>query len=463
MSKTRTQARCQHCGHVEPRWLGRCPGCDAWGSMHDETVRAGERSAVAGRTAPADRSGRRARPIAEVPLSDADRVATGIGELDRVLGGGLVPGSVTLVGGEPGAGKSTLLLQAAATMASGDGGGGLTVLYVSAEESAPQVRARAERIGALAPTLLLASETQLPAILDLVAEHDPAMLICDSIQTVADPEVAGTPGGVGQVRECAAVLSRVAKERGMACLLVGHVTKDGQLAGPRVLEHLVDAVCEVDGDRHHALRLVRASKNRFGPVGEVGCFEMTGAGLAGVPDAGRLFVGDAGEGTAGVAVTIALEGHRALACEMQALVAPSSLTNPRRVASGVDTARLALLVAVCQRRADVDLSTSDVYASTVGGVRLVEPAVDLALCLALASSRWDRPVGRNLVALGEVGLAGELRRVPQTDARLAEAARLGFASALVPAAYDGPRHGLRVHPARDLAQALGLALPPAPR
>jgi DNA repair protein RadA/Sms len=395
-----------------------------------------------------------AQQIRHVALDTSERAATGLGELDRVLGGGLVPGSVTLLGGEPGAGKSTLLLQAADALAAG----GRTVLYVSAEESPGQVRLRAERLGALADGLLLASEDEVPSILGLVDAHQPDILIVDSIQTVRLPDVSGPAGGVTQVRDSAAALVSAAKQRGLATVLVGHVTKDGQLAGPRVLEHLVDAVCEIEGDRHHALRLVRATKNRFGAVGEVGCFEMTDAGLVGVDDAGRMFVGDTPEGTTGVAVTIALEGRRPLACEVQALVASTQLTNPRRVASGLDSQRLSLLIAVLERRAGVELSTRDVYASSVGGVRLSEPAVDLALCFAVASSRREVGVPAGTVLIGEVGLAGELRLVAQTERRLSEAARLGFSGAIVPAAYDGPASGLRLQRARDLPTALDLGL-----
>ncbi|MBA2529765.1 MAG: DNA repair protein RadA, partial [Euzebyales bacterium] len=337
-------------------------------------------------------------------------------------------------------------------------GGDRTVLYVSAEESPGQVRLRAERLGALADRLLLAAETELPAVLGLVEEHRPDVLVLDSIQTVRHPDVPGAAGGISQVRECAAMVVRVAKDRGMATVLVGHVTKDGQLAGPRVLEHLVDAVLDLSGERHHALRLLRATKNRYGAVGEVGCFEMTGEGLRGIADAGRLFVGDAEPGTTGVAVTLALEGQRPLACEVQALVAPTALSNPRRVGSGLDASRLALLVAVLERRANIALADRDVYASSVGGVRITEPAVDLALCLAIASSRREAPLARDLVVLGEVGLAGELRAVAQVGRRLAEAERLGFSGALLPAAYDGPSFGLEVRRARDLRGALSEGL-----
>jgi DNA repair protein RadA/Sms len=305
--------------------------------------------------------------------------------------------------------------------------------------------------------VLLASETDLGTVLGFVEHHEPAVLVLDSIQTVRHPDLGGGPGSLTQVRECAAAMTAVAKARQMATILVGHVTKDGQLAGPRTLSHLVDVVCELEGDRHHALRLLRATKNRFGAVGEVGCFEMTISGLRGVDDAGRLFVGEAPDGTTGVAVTLALEGRRPLACEVQALVSPTSLANPRRVASGLDGARLSLLVAVCERRACLALADRDVFASTIGGIRLVEPATDLALCLAIASSRKDQPLPRDLVVLGEVGLAGELRLVAQTERRLSEAARLGFRRALLPAAYDGPGYGLVLHRAGDLVEAMRTA------
>ncbi|HVM14113.1 MAG TPA: DNA repair protein RadA [Egibacteraceae bacterium] len=454
MAKTRTQARCGQCGHTESKWLGQCPACEAWGSMADEAAprpTPGSLRAMGnGRAEPV----RPARPIREVPLHADPRMPTGLAELDRVLGGGFVPGSVTLFGGAPGAGKSTLLLQAADALARS----GKRVLYISAEESVGQVRLRAERLGTLSDRLLLSSETDLDVVAGLVEAHGPDLLLVDSIQTVRDPDTPGAAGGISQVRECAAALVRSAKQRGMACVLVGHVTKDGHLAGPRVLEHLVDTVCDVEGDRHHALRLLRATKNRFGPVGEVGCFEMTGQGMTGIADAGRLFLGELAEGSPGVAVTLALEGRRPLACEVQALTVPTKQVNPRRVASGLDAARLSLLLAVLERRAEVCLREHDVYASSVGGVRLSEPAVDLALCLAIASAAGNRAVAHGVVALGEVGLAGELRLVAQIERRLAEAARLGFSRALLPAAYDGDTSGLRLHRAAGLAEALAVGL-----
>ena len=447
MPRTRTHARCTACGQVAARWVGRCPACQAWGTLQVEAESSAPPGVALSPPSPA-------LPIRQVPLDAHQRLCTGVAELDRVLGGGLVPGSVTLVGGEPGAGKSTLLLQAAHALAVVAG----PVLYVSAEESPGQVRLRAERLGALAEDLLLASVTELSAVLALVKAHEPRVLILDSVQAVRDPELGGAAGSVAQVRAAAATLTEVAKSRGMATILVGHVTKDGALAGPMVLEHVVDTVCHLAGERHHALRLLSATKHRFGAVGEVGCFQMTPTGLQGVEDPGRLFVGEAPDGTTGVAVTLALEGRRPLACEVQALVIDSTLATPRRVASGLDGGRLGLLVAVLQQRAHVDLLKVDVYASSVGGVRLNEPAVDLALCLAIASNRRDRPVPRDVLALGEVGLAGELRLVTQTERRLAEARRLGFRRAILPATYDGETFGLELSRVADLRKAIAVGL-----
>ena len=442
--RERTVARCGECGHEEPRWVGRCPACESWGSlveMRAAPTTAGPRAA--GMTAAA-------LPIGQVPLDGVRRTSTGISEFDRVLGGGLVPGAVALVGGEPGIGKSTLLLQASHAVAVAGG----TVLYVSAEESAGQVRLRAERLGALAPTLLVAAETALPSVLDLIDRHRPDVVVLDSIQTLSDPQLGSAAGSVVQVRECAAALTRLAKVRGTAVLLVGHVTKDGAIAGPRVLEHLVDVVLSFEGDRHHALRLLRGLKNRFGPAGEVGCFEMAGDGLREVIDTTRLFTAAHDDATPGVALTVMIEGPRPLVVEVQALAAKSNLTMPRRVATGLDASRLPLLVAVLDKRANVVLREHDLFASAVGGVRVREPAADLAVCLAIASSLCDVPVPQRTVAIGEVGLAGEVRPVPQLERRLSEAARSGFTSAIVPAAFTGEASGLRLVRVADLASAV---------
>ncbi len=451
-------ARCADCGHVEPKWLGQCPGCGAWGTMTEQRAEGGAGPGSA--TAPAAPMGRgvEARPIPEVSGDERDRDRTGIGELDRVLGGGLVAGSVTLVGGEPGAGKSTLLLQAADALARA----GRTVLYATAEESQSQVRLRAGRLGTLDAGVLLAAVATTADLRELSDRYAPDVLIVDSVQTVRDEETGGVAGGTSQVRAVAAALVTVAKARGLTTLLVGHVTKDGSVAGPRALEHLVDAVCELGGEAQHALRLLRATKNRFGATGEVGCFEMTGQGLRGVADPSAVFGGRSEPGTTGVARTVALEGHRPLLAEVQALSAPSQLTQPRRVATGVDTTRLALLLAVLDKRAGLAVGARDVYVASVGGLALSEPAVDLAACLAVASSETEQPLPDQAVLLGEVGLAGEVRPVPRTADRLAEAARLGCELALVPTAYDGPDAGLVVRRVRTVGEALAAALrPPA--
>jgi DNA repair protein RadA/Sms len=398
-----------------------------------------------------------ALPIAEVDGSDATAVPSGIGEFDRVLGGGLVPGAVVLVAGEPGVGKSTLLLAAAARFADA----GQRVLLVTGEESPAQVRNRAARVGALSPNLLLVAETDLPVVLATVADVRPDVLVVDSVQTMASGAVEGVPGGVTQVRETAAALVAEAKARSLATLLVGHVTKDGAIAGPRALEHVVDVVLQVEGDRASPLRMVRAVKNRFGPTDEVGCFELTADGVTEVPDPSELFVSRPPglEPAPGTCVTATLEGRRPLVAEVQALVAPSPQTLPRRAVSGLDGARLAMVLAVLQRRLKAQVATMDVYAATVGGVRLGEPSVDLAVALAVLSALRDEALPGDLVAVGEVGLAGEVRRVPGVERRLLAAARMGFRRAVVPAGTfpDGaalPDPGISVLEVPDVATAV---------
>lgn len=433
---------CSGCGHHSARWLGQCPACHGWGTFQD----------VEAAPSPAA-DGVRARPIGEVPRAAARRWSTGIGELDRVLGGGIVPGSVAVVSGEPGIGKSTLMLQVAAQAA-----GDRTVLYVTGEETAAQVRLRADRLGLGGPRLLLVATSDLSSALAQVAEHEPALVVVDSIQTLSDPAAGAGPGSLTQVRACADGLALAARSRGLAVVMVGHVTKEGTLAGPRALEHLVDVVLSFDGDHHHALRLLRATKNRFGSTGEIGCFTMRDVGLVEVTDPSRLFLGDRPDGVAGSAVTVTMEGQRPLAVEVQALVAASPLQLPRRQVSGLDPHRVQLLAAVLERRAEVQLSRRDLFASAVGGVRLREPAADLACCLAIGSSEADRPLQSRLVAVGEVGLSGEVRVVPQLARRLAEAARLGSRGAVVAASYDGPDHGLELHRVADVRSALRVAL-----
>jgi DNA repair protein RadA/Sms len=391
-----------------------------------------------------------ARPIAEIPAEGAVHRPTGVAELDRVLGGGLVPGSIVLLAGEPGVGKSTLLITAAAKIASG----GRRCLVVTGEESAAQVRLRAGRIDALADDLFLAAETDLAALLGHVDAVAPEVLVVDSVQTIGTSSVDGTPGGVSQVREVAGVLTRLAKERGIATVLVGHVTKDGAIAGPRVLEHLVDVVLHFEGDRHSRLRLVRTVKNRFGPADEVGCFDLTDGGIVGLPDPSGLFLSRITEPVPGTCVTVAMEGRRALVSEVQALVAKSSLPVPRRATSGLDAARVAMVLAVLDRRCKQRMGESDIYAATVGGVRLAEPAADLAVALAVAGAHSDRPVPGDVIAVGEVGLAGEVRPVGALAIRLQEAARLGFRRALVPAGCAVQVDGIRLIEVTDLADAL---------
>jgi DNA repair protein RadA/Sms len=396
-----------------------------------------------------------ARPIAEVAAEAASTWPSGVDELDRVLGGGVVSGAVVLLAGEPGVGKSTLLLDVASRAATSS----RTVLYVTGEESAAQVRLRAERIGALRPRLLLAAETDLATVLGHVEAVDPDLLIVDSVQTVASDAVDGTAGNVTQVREVAASLIRVAKARGMATLLVGHVTKDGGIAGPRVLEHLVDVVCQFEGDRHSRLRLLRAVKNRYGPTDEVGCFDLTETGIVGLTDPSGLFLSRHAAPVAGTAVTVTLEGRRPLVAEVQALVARSALANPRRATSGLDSSRVAMVLAVLDRRIGASLAGQDIYVATVGGVRLAEPCADLAVALAVASAHTDLPLRSGLVVIGEVGLAGELRPVVGVSRRLAEAARLGFTHAIIPqGCEDVAPSGLAVLEAADLRAALEAGL-----
>jgi DNA repair protein RadA/Sms len=441
----RTSYACAECGAATPRWVGRCPTCGAWNSLSE--VRAAPSVATPGVAVPG------AVPITELGAESAPRRPTGVGELDRVLGGGLVAGSAVLLAGEPGIGKSTLLLQVLAKLAAT-----CKVLYVSAEESAEQVRLRAERLGTLHPSLYLTAATDVHAVQGLVEDLRPEVLVVDSVQTVYDPEMGGAAGGASQVREVAAALVRQGKERGTALLLVGQVTKDGLVAGPKTLEHLVDVVLNFEGDEHHALRLVRCAKNRYGPAHEVGCFEMTETGLAELADPSRLFLSAREAGVPGVACTVSLEGLRPLVTEVQALVVPTGLAMPRRTAQGLDANRLAILVAVLERRARISLQGKDVFAATAGGVRVTEPTADLALCLALTSAASDAELPPDLVAIGEVGLGGEVRPVPQTPRRLAEAARLGFKRALVSPGNDGSSahqvEGMEVVAVRSVAAAI---------
>ena len=444
MSKIRLVYRCTACATAYPKWAGRCPSCEAWNSMVEDVEGPDPDTALLLSVT----SSATAMPIAEVDSLVGGPQATGIDELDRVLGGGLVPGAVTLLGGEPGIGKSTLLLQLAAAWPA-------RTLYVSGEESAQQVRLRAERLGALGPNLWLLAETSLPHVIAALDSVQPQLVIIDSIQSVADPDLASAPGSVVQVRGCTHRLVAEAKGRGIPTVLVGHVTKDGGLAGPRVLEHIVDTVLSFEGDRHHALRLLRAVKHRFGSTNELGVFEMVERGLVGVPDASSLFLTDRRTGVAGSAVTPTLEGHRPLLVEVQALTNKvNSGVPPRRSAQGLDPGRLALLLAVLERRARLPMAQHEVFASAVGGVRLTEPGCDLPMCLAIVSALADRPLPSDVISFGEIGLAGELRQVVHASRRLAEAARLGFTRAIVPANSANGVDGISLIRVATLSEAL---------
>ncbi|MFH8252716.1 DNA repair protein RadA [Microbacterium sp. B2969] len=410
--------RCTECGWTAVKWVGRCGECQQWGTVVESAEQTGIVRSVSPITPAADRA---AQPITRLTTSEAPRRTTGVGEFDRVLGGGLVPGAAILLSGEPGVGKSTLLLEVAAQSARA----GRRVLYASAEESTAQVRLRAERTGALHDELFLASEIDLATILGHVDDVRPDLLIVDSVQTVSSGLSEGMAGHPSQVREVASTLIRVAKDRDLPVVIVGHVTKDGSIAGPRILEHLVDVVCHFEGDRQTSLRFVRALKNRFGPTDEVGCFDMAGDGIAEVADPSALFLGH-GAPVAGTCVTIALEGRRALPVEVQALTIKNPGPNPRRIVSGVDAARVAMILAVLERRAGVQVSDKDVYVSTVGGVRLVEPAADLAIAVAIAGAVRDKALPKGTAAIGELSLAGEIRPVAQGAQRRSEAARLGY-------------------------------------
>jgi DNA repair protein RadA/Sms len=471
VARGRSHYVCQQCGLRSAKWVGRCPDCGAWNSYVEELVPAARPDSGSARAADARSRPGAAKPerLADVSLANVARVSSGVAEFDRVLGGGIVPGAMVLIGGDPGIGKSTLLLQVAANVAAS----GRKVLYVSGEESARQVRLRAERLGAPPGDLYVLAETSLDAVLAHVDELAPDLLVVDSIQTVFLAEVPSSPGNVSQLRECTLRLMNVAKSRELPVFVVGHVTKEGNIAGPRALEHIVDCVLYLEGERFYAYRLLRAAKNRFGSTNEVGVFEMEQDGLQQVVNPSAAFLAERVEASPGSAVTVPLEGSRALLVEVQALVAGTALGIPRRTAVGVDQNRLTLLVAVLGRRVGLPLATQDIYVSLVAGLRIAEPAIDLGVALAIASSARDAPVSPGLAAVGEIGLLGELRPVGQIERRLTEAARLGFQRCLIPASdlrrYTGDaaasqvrRDGLTLVGARTVEEALTLALGVAP-
>jgi DNA repair protein RadA/Sms len=434
----RTVFVCQECGAQSSKWLGRCADCGAWNSLVEERAEAAGGAPAAGHRYAAAAAPNAARRYAEIEIEPHARLSTGIGEFDRVLGGGVVPGSLVLLGGEPGIGKSTLLLQAAAQMARAVG----PVLYSSGEESEHQVKSRGERLGVGDAPLFLLAETCLERILDEMARLRPSLVIVDSIQTVFSLKFQSAPGSIGQVREAATQLLFAAKGQNVPTVLVGHVTKDGSLAGPKALEHVVDAVLYFEGERHHSHRVVRAVKNRFGAVSELGVFEMTAAGLRPVPNPSKLFLAERPERVPGSAVLCALEGSRPILVEVQALVSTSAYGTARRMASGVDQQRLSLLLAVLEKRAGINLAGDDVFVNVAGGLTIDEPASDLAVLAAIASSVRNRPIPPTTALFGEVGLAGEVRGIPQAVLRVREAAQMGFTRCLMPEAnVEPPRDG----------------------
>ena len=452
MPKSTITFVCTDCGGESLRWAGQCPHCQAWNTLQEFSVR----KASAGKAAPQASAYGASKPVAlsEVSSEAAPRRALAWDELNRVLGGGIVPGSLVLVGGEPGVGKSTLLMHAAAQIAQR----GQQVLYVSGEESAQQIRMRAQRLGALESGIFLLAENDLDVICDAISADPPALAIIDSIQTVTDAGFEGSAGSVTQVRESAARLMRLAKEIGVPIFLVGHVTKDGSIAGPRVLEHIVDTVLYLEGDRRQELRILRAMKNRFGSAEEIGVFAMGEAGLEEVPDPSAMLLGTAAVSAPGTAIVAALEGTRPILVEIQSLVNKTDNSMVRRIANGIDINRLHMILAVLEKRLGYKFGTSDIFVSVAGGIRVTEPAADLGLALSIVSNQNNRPLPDGLVVIGELGLTGEVRRVGQLERRLQEAVRHGLTRALIPAGAKAGRHsGLEVIEVRTLAEAASAA------
>ncbi|WP_428940140.1 DNA repair protein RadA [Fontivita pretiosa] len=474
MPKTpRLQFLCNHCGSIHPKWLGKCPDCGTWDSLEQFQAPAPDprkpalRGAAPGSLDDATADlihGAQALSLPEIQLDDSPRTPTGIGEFDRILGGGIVPGSAVLVGGEPGIGKSTLLLQIAHELASANRSHGrdaretLKVLYVTSEESARQTKLRAARLGIDSASLLILAETNVERIIGQINKHRPSVVVIDSIQMIYKPDLPAAPGSVTQLRDCCMDLVYLAKTSGIAVIFVGHVTKAGTLAGPKIIEHIVDTVVYFEGDRFHTHRVVRCVKNRFGSTHEVGLFEMTGQGLREVPDPGNLFVEQYGpEGPpTGSVLTAAIQGSRVLLIEVQALTASSVIGAARRKVSGVSADRVGMIIAVLEKRAELRLAADDVFVNVAGGVKVVEPAIDLAIALAIASAHTNRPLPPGTFAVGELGLGGEIRSVPQLELRLREAARLGVTHAIIPQLGGNipPLGGMALHEIRRLSQAL---------
>jgi len=453
LAKEKTLFACTACGFETPKWVGKCPGCGAWNTMEEAAVITGTASGKAAKIAANQRPGTGASPmlLGDIPEDVTVRVSTGIGELDRVLGGsgadncGLVEGALMLIGGDPGVGKSTLLLQVCANLARG----GKRVLYVSGEESAKQIKLRANRLGIVSlPNLYVLAENALDAVEEKLRHLQPDVAVIDSVQTMYRPDMPSAPGSVSQIRECTSLVMRVCKETGIACFLVGHVTKDGAIAGPRLLEHMVDVVLYFEGDKMQEYRLLRAVKNRFGSVNELGVFQMTGEGMVEVLNPSEQLLSRRAKGASGSVVFCGLEGSRPLLCDVQALASMSYFGTPRRTVAGAEASRVALLLAVLEKRANQKTYNQDVYINVAGGLELSEPAADLALCLAVVSSLKDEAIGADVAVMGEVGLAGEVRAIPQCERRIAECQRLGFTTIVL------PRENLR----RVSAQAEGVKL-----
>lgn len=454
MVKVKTKFFCSECGYESPKWYGKCPGCGSWNSMVEETEKVVK---TQGMSSGLFHTKEKPLPIINIESGKEPRIVTGIGELNRVLGGGVVPGSLVLVGGDPGIGKSTLLLQTSHELAKV----GLKVLYISGEESIRQTKLRAERLGALSQELYVLCESDMEAIEAAIDELKPDFLVIDSIQTVYLPEVTSAPGSVSQVRECTARFMRIAKGQGIATVLVGHVTKEGAIAGPRLLEHMVDCVLYFEGERHHSYRLLRAVKNRFGSTNEIGIFEMNESGLTEVVNPSELFLSERPLGVAGSTVVASMEGTRPMLVELQALIASTHFPSPRRMATGVDHHRMGLIIAVLEKRMGMFLQNQDAYVNLAGGVKLDEPAVDLAIAVSIASSFRDIPTKPDDVIFGEVGLTGEVRAVSRAEQRVREAAKLGFKRVILPEksmkGWQSPA-GIQLIGVNTVADALAVAL-----
>ncbi|MEK4512971.1 DNA repair protein RadA [Paenibacillus sp. FSL K6-2524] len=454
MVKVKTKFLCTDCGYESPKWYGKCPGCSAWNSMVEETEKVVKTQGV---STGIFHTKEKPLSIINIESDKEPRIKTGIEELNRVLGGGVVPGSLVLVGGDPGIGKSTLLLQTSHEMAHI----GLKVLYISGEESMRQTKLRAERLGALSPELYVLCESSMDGIEEAIESVKPDFLVIDSIQTVYLPEVTSAPGSVSQIRECTARFMRIAKGQGIATVLVGHVTKEGAIAGPRLLEHMVDCVLYFEGERHHSYRLLRAVKNRFGSTNEIGIFEMNESGLVEVSNPSELFLSERPLGVAGSTVVASMEGTRPILVELQALIASTNFPSPRRMATGVDNNRLNLIIAVLEKRMGMYLQNQDAYVNLAGGVKLDEPAVDLAIAVSIASSFRDIPTKPYDVIFGEVGLTGEVRAVSRAEQRVKEAAKLGFKRVILPEkslkGWKGPE-GIQLVGINSVAEALAVAL-----